>query len=98
MSLKYGRALRDFDVNQGCIADLDPACTQSARSSESPFALWGERVKATLPMASPIFFITTSPGKLSSILHSKTRIFMPCPVLSEHKRKFSSEFIWARRF
>jgi predicted dienelactone hydrolase len=57
MSLKYdaGLCASDFDINRGCIADLDPCCTRSARFLEDPFALRDERVKAMLPLGSPIF-------------------------------------------
>ncbi len=57
MSLKYDAGLceGDFDINRGCIADYDPGCTRSARSLDSPFALRDERVKAILPLGSPIF-------------------------------------------
>ncbi|MEW6554346.1 MAG: hypothetical protein AB1384_08685 [Actinomycetota bacterium] len=57
MSLKYDESLcaGDSDINSGCIADHDPVCTRSARSLESPYALRDERIKAILPMASPIF-------------------------------------------
>ncbi len=57
MSLKYDAALcsSDFSINRGCIADHDPGCTLSARSLENPFTLRDERVKAILPMGSPIF-------------------------------------------
>jgi len=57
MSLKYDESLcaGEPDINSGCLADHDPVCTRSARSLESPYALRDERVKAILPMASPIF-------------------------------------------
>jgi len=57
MSLKHDARLcaKDCDINRGCIADHDPGCTQAAMALENPFALRDERVKAILPMASPIF-------------------------------------------
>jgi predicted dienelactone hydrolase len=57
MSLKYDESLcaGDISINRGCLADHDPVCTRAARSLESPCALREERIKAILPMASPIF-------------------------------------------
>lgn len=57
MSLKYDERLcaGRHDINSGCIADHDPCCTPFARSLSTPTALRDERVKAILPMGSPIF-------------------------------------------